>query len=422
MTGEAIKMTPSQFADLVNPELERVVGEKLGALMEEKFKEFNAIPTGRKAIGPDDYPGGKRQLDNGGYGSLGEFLMSTTKAARGNVDERLKVAFGMDVRGVEQKASTAGHMSEGVGSEGGFSVFEEHYDLIMAAGLEQSILRNNGATIIPMRSATGTFPRVVDTSHASSVYGGVICYWRGEGVAPTATREAFGMGKLEAKSLMGLTYASNELLADSAYPLETLITNMFGGAIGFFQAKANISGSGVGEPLGIKNCGCLVTVDAESGQGSDILRPENLAKMYSRMLPGGAQRGIWIANPDVLPHLITLATGGAIGQRVVWIAQDQGFTKSPPTVILGRPVFFSEHCETAGTTGDIYFVDPMQYVIGDRQELAIASSPHVAFTTGEMAWRFEIREDGQPWLASALTPAKGSNTRSPFIALATRSE
>ena len=41
-------------------------------------------------------------------------------------------------------------------------------------------------------------------------------------------------------------------------------------------------------------------------------------------------------------------------------------------------------------------------------------------TTDETAFRFILRVDGQPLWNSAVTPANGTNTISPFISLATR--
>ena len=93
----------------------------------------------------------------------------------------------------------------------------------------------------------------------------------------------------------------------------------------------------------------------------------------------------------------------------------------PPVSIYGRPVIESEKCQTLGTAGDIYLVDFGYYLIGDRQSMVMSSSPHVRFTNDETVHRFIQRLDGQPWVNSALTPRYGTNTKSPFVALATRS-
>ena len=47
-----------------------------------------------------------------------------------------------------------------------------------------------------------------------------------------------------------------------------------------------------------------------------------------------------------------------------------------------------------------------------------ASSIHVKFVEDETAFRFVFRVDGQPIWASAVTPFQGSDTVSPFVALA----
>jgi hypothetical protein len=44
----------------------------------------------------------------------------------------------------------------------------------------------------------------------------------------------------------------------------------------------------------------------------------------------------------------------------------------------------------------------------------------VRFLNDEMVWRFVWRVDGQSAFASPITPYAGSSTRSPFVALATR--
>ena len=84
-------------------------------------------------------------------------------------------------------------------------------------------------------------------------------------------------------------------------------------------------------------------------------------------------------------------------------------------------MILTEKCKTLGTKGDIYYADLSYYVIGDRQGVTIASSPHVNFTSGQTVWRFTERLDGAVWMDSAVTPANGSNTISPIVALATRS-
>ena len=62
-----------------------------------------------------------------------------------------------------------------------------------------------------------------------------------------------------------------------------------------------------------------------------------------------------------------------------------------------------------------------QYVTISRGLVESALSIHLRFDYDESTFRFIFRVDGQPWWSAALTPYKGTNTQSCFVALATRS-
>jgi HK97 family phage major capsid protein len=87
---------------------------------------------------------------------------------------------------------------------------------------------------------------------------------------------------------------------------------------------------------------------------------------------------------------------------------------------MGRPVIPTEHNATLGTPGDIILADLTQYVMADKGAPTTASSIHVRFLNDETTFRFVYRVDGQPVWKKPLTPKNGTNTYSPFVALATR--
>ncbi len=63
--------------------------------------------------------------------------------------------------------------------------------------LESSIVRANGATIFPaMKTDSLKVPTVVDTSHVTTVHGGVQCLWTAEAAQKTPTKPAFGQMEL----------------------------------------------------------------------------------------------------------------------------------------------------------------------------------------------------------------------------------
>jgi hypothetical protein len=80
----------------------------------------------------------------------------------------------------------------------------------------------------------------------------------------------------------------------------------------------------------------------------------------------------------------------------------------------------SEQCATCGTVGDIILADPQSYLIIEKSGIQAASSIHLQFLTDEMTFRWTYRVDGQSMFTLPITPFKGVNTMSPFIALAIR--
>lgn len=310
-------------------------------------------------------------------------------------------------------------MSESIFGDGGALVPEEFRAELLRLSLEAAVVRPR-ARVIPMGSAVLRFPAIHVTSHASNLFGGIVGNWKAEAasVSSAINQPTFRQIRLEPYKLTAYTVASNELLADSAIAMEALIGQLFPEALAYFEDDAFINGTGAGQPLGIINADALLAITAEGGQSATTLVYENLIKMYARMLPQSLQSAVWVAHPDVLPQLATMSLTVGTGGGPLWI---MNATQSVPMSIFGRPIIFTEKCQTLGTAGDIFFVDFGHYLIGDRQALTMARSEHVNFNTDEMAWRFTQRVDGRPWLTSAITPRNGSNSFSPYINLATRS-
>lgn len=302
-----------------------------------------------------------------------------------------------------------------VPSDGGFLIPETLRSEMLRVALETAVVRSR-ARVVPMDSLTVPFPTIDSTSNASNVYGGVTAYWTEESGQLTDSSAKFGRVKLEAKKLTAYSEVPNELFTDSIISLQMFIDEVFPEAIAWFEDIAFMRGSGVGEPLGFLKAAAAVEVAKEAAQAADTIKWENVTKMYSRMLPTSLARAVWIAHIDTFPQLASMELSS--GSPAVWI--NNGLSEGPPMTILGRPVVFTEKAETLGDAGDINFVDLSYYLIGDRQTLQAATSPHHKFQNDQTAIRFIERVDGRPWIQSAITPNKGSNTLTPFVKLAAR--
>ena len=416
-------MKESEVQELIEQKVEETAAEKINALLEEvkgglgdyaKDMLQEQVNDALAAIKPD--PAIVEADEKASqFKSGGEFLSAVYKARNGReLDNRLTYINSKgEAKQVPDVQKTAGHMEIGDDSQGGFLVPEIYRNDLKVIALENAIVRPR-ATVLPMTSDSLKIPVVTDTTHASTVFGGVAATWTAEAASKTPTKPTFGQMELTPHKLAGLTYASDELMSDSMVALEPLIKWMFGSAWGYFEDDAFLVGTGAGQPLGIQNCNATINVLRNTANRVMI---EDLAEMYRQMLPTSHSNAFWVINPTVIDDLIELGSGNAAdasGKNLVWIdrVQDGLLWK-----IFGRPVLISEKMQAKGTAGDIGYYDFRYYLIGDRQPITIDVSTHVAFATDETCWRFVLRVAGQCWPQSAKTLRRGGITQSPFIQL-----
>lgn len=342
------------------------------------------------------------------FKSLGEQLVAVKAASRagGTVDPRLFNATGM---------------SESVSSDGGFLVQQDFTNDLLQEVFATGMLASRCRRIPISGNANGIKINGVDeTSRASTRYGGILGYWKDEAATKTASKPKFRQIELNLKKLIGLCYATDELLADAS-ALEAFIRQAFVGEFGFLLDDALINGSGAGQPLGVLNAGSLVSVAKEAGQAATTILVENIVKMYARRFASQTANYAWFYNQDIEPQLHTMSLAVGTGGSAVYMPPG-GISSAPYGRLMGLPAMAIEQCSTLGTVGDIILANFQNgYILAEKGGIQADMSIHVNFIYDESCFRFVLRVDGQPVRASALTPYKGTNTLSHFIALATRS-
>lgn len=257
-----------------------------------------------------------------------------------------------------------------------------------------------------------------DSRATGSRFGGVRTYRVGEAQAATASQMKFYKYTVKPNKYMTLVYATDEVLADTAL-LEQEIMDAAPKDMVFTLDDDMLNSDIAGYPKGILKSDCLVTVAKENGQPAATIQVENIVKMWSRFWARSRANAVWFVNQDTEPQLHLMnATVGTGGQLVYMPAG--GISASPYGSIYGRPVIPTEFNATLGTVGDIVLADWSQYKLAAAGSMQVATSIHVEFLTGQTAFRFTSRYNGQPTWKNPLTPYKGTNTLSPFVALATR--
>lgn len=216
--------------------------------------------------------------------------------------------------------------------------------------------------------------------------------------------------------LYAFVLATDELLSD-APRLASRLTVQAARAIRWKAGEAIMWGDGVGKPLGFMTSAAKIAVAKESGQAADTIVAANVLKAYSR-LQGMGSRAFWAANRDIVPQVAVMT----IGNQPMWLPNNQGLQNAPQGSLLGLPILFLEHAKTLGDEGDLTLVDPDGYYAATKAGGGIdfASSIHLYFDYGMQAFRWTFRLGGQPFLSGPVSPAKGSSTRSHFVALAER--
>jgi HK97 family phage major capsid protein len=396
--------------------------------IEEEAANILANSSGRTSSGRLPFP----IADAGGY--TGGWSRDRIKALTASTDRAPGKALDGDFRSLGEFAATISprsitlnglpdhlrtiqnDMSSVTGADGGYLIPEIMRTDVLMLALENSIVRSR-ATVLPMDSLTLIVPTIVDTSHASSVFGGVVGGFAAESGTLAEHMPGFGQVKLTARKLYAYTEVPNELIADSAPALEVLLQKAFSQTLAWYEDYNFLAGNGEGCPLGVLNSPALVTAAAESGQTSGTIYWENITKIWARVLPESQTRGVWVASVDAIPELFTMALNVGLGGSAIFMQNGSG---SVPTTIFGRPLLFTEKVPKLGSAGDIGFYDFSYYLIGDRQAMSMVSSPHFKFQNDQTAYRLIERIDGQPWVQGPLTPKNGGATLSPFVTLAAR--
>lgn len=348
------------------------------------------------------------------FASLGEQMAAVRLAGvTGERDPRLQF----------QAAATG--MGETTPSDGGFLVqsdfLNELADGMFTTG---EILRRLPPAIeIGPNSNKLTVNQIQNTNRATGYRGGAMSVaWAGENTTPTAGLPKFVQQETLLRKVIGLLYATEELLEDAS-AITGVINEAFRQEMTFTLEDAIVNGTGAGQPMGILNAPCLVSQAKETGQEATTLLTENIVKMWSRLLPKSQTGGstVWLCNQDISAQLLmAYIANGTAGSPV--FMPPGGLSASPYSTILGKPLLPTEYNATLGTVGDLIAADLSFYRWITKGGIKSANSIHVRFIYDEQAFRFTMRVGGQPKLATYVTPYKGSsNTQSPFVALATRS-
>jgi HK97 family phage major capsid protein len=351
--------------------------------------------------------------DDGGsadptHKSFGDFLIAVKRGDK----KRLRTIY-KSVKVDESDDPEVKDLMEDSGGAGGYLVPAEYVaNLLQVAQMNNQVV--NKVQVIPVSKPSGYWPSldqfitptagVGNTAFAAGVTAAITA----EGGALTETEPSFEMISWRVHKIGGFTQVSNELVSDSPQTIETLLTSLFGVAVGAKTEHYILRGNGVGQPLGILNAPALINITPSTNNLFSFIDAVTMQSRFKSV--GGAP--VWLMHPSVWPDITTMEIGTAGASA--WVANMQA---SMGNSLNGYPFVQSEHLPQANNSGDVILADLSAYLLFRRNGLSIAFSEHVGFLNELGTWRFSQRQDGQPWLKNVITLAdpQGSYTMSPFI-------
>jgi HK97 family phage major capsid protein len=285
----------------------------------------------------------------------------------------------------EQKA-----LSVGIEADGGYWVIPEISDMVKTRLFETSPMRSI-ASVMTIGTDALEFP--VDTNDATS--GG----WVGETDArsETATPQ-IGEGRIPVHEQYANPRATQKLLDDASFPVETWLANKIGDKLRRNENVSFCSGNGEAKPRGFLDYGSDANTDDDAARSWGTLQyvPSGNASGFDTTDPGDALIDLVTKlNPAYLANARWVMKRATIGEvrkfkdgqgNYLW--QMGNIQGGQPATLLGFPVVaFEDMPAVAANNFHIAFGDFSEgYMIVERQGIRIlrdpfSAKPYVQFYT-----------------------------------------
>lgn len=355
--------------------------------------------------------------------SMDDFVFQIARAANVNdlegcraAQERLTKAYGSKINKGQEESQ---------GGSGGFWTVPTVYEKTILAAQGEDAVILPGVTNVPLGARAVEWPSLdqyqVPTKGNSAYYAGITVSRKGENTPRDLTQAAGTQVKLEANDLTAFAKYSRDVQQDSEGVVESQLTTLIGGALGFRRDWEHMWGDGVGKALGYLNCPAVIKKNRTTAL---TVTYADVALLVSLLMTASHKRAVWVAHPYLLNSFLTMQDPAG---HYIYVPTYPGMNNgpagyNPPPMLANIPVLFSEKAAAPGNYGDFTLCDRKAILSGMRGGIELAVSEHYLFNTDEIAIRVKVRDDAQPWLKKPITLADGAgtNTVSAFVGLNTK--
>lgn len=268
-------------------------------------------------------------------------------------------------------------LREGALADGGFLLPSEFDSQLVTKLAEGNVLREIAKVI-----------RTASTHEINIVASEPAAQWIGEGDEISLSKPQFGRKTLGAFKLAVGSRASNELLADSYYDVETALLDIFSRSLATAESEAMINGDGQGKPLGLLKQMEATASSFITSRGSEISADDCLSLFYTLERPY-RQNAVWLASDSAVANLRRLRDAN---QAFLWT---NSLAEGEPPSFLGKPIYTcpAMPAVSSGEVPLIFGNFSDFFVIGDRGERIFKALHEIFATNDESAFLMIERVD-----------------------------
>jgi HK97 family phage major capsid protein len=281
-------------------------------------------------------------------------------------------------------------LSRATGAAGNFLVPTDFYNQIIRAlrfmgsvgQLATEYVTDNGDTIqVPANTAHG------------------VASWTGENSAYTPSDETFAQISLGAFKATSKIIVSEELLQDSAFPMDSFLALEFGERIGVLENAAYVKGDGIGKPQGLLSSNTasnITTVTAAVGNTTTFSYSALVTAIFS-LPPQYRRNASFIVNDAAARNLYLMVDSQ---NRPLW---NVNMAASGPDTFLGYPIYTDPDVPAPGVGNiSVLFGDwKRTYVVRRVAGFSMQRQNELHSDNGQIGFRGQERVDGRVVLAAA---------------------
>ena len=278
---------------------------------------------------------------------------------------------------------------------GGFLVPQDMGEMIVSAARAANAVAQVALEIPTAGGENFLLP--TDVTHG-------VAAWTAESVGYTLGDEVFGQVTMSAFKAASMVRVTEELVQDSAVPIDAFLSLELGGRLGALEQTAFTVGSGTGQPMGLVAAGSTYSVTTAATGSTLLFKPVDVLAFYKALAAPYRPNATWMLHPDDFASLAASAdTAGALVFPSL---------QGPEPSLYGRGVVLNADLPTpAANAKSLVFGDFQKaYAIRRAAGVGLVRMNELRAETGEVVYRANERVDGRPTLAGAAVIGQHSAT------------